>query len=644
MITRRDFLKSSSLAGASMFFPLTGGMQSAFAAPPNNPPVSPTLPKYVDDLPVPGAIVPTLNGVTGFYELSLGMATHNTYKFHRDLGAAQTFGYGGAAYLGPTIIATRGQPIKATMTNSLGPHPLASTLVTPSPLNVMGVETEDAAAPRSSVHLHGSYSPSSSDGGPLEYFPRNATQAAFQSNSYTYTWANDQQATSLWYHDHALALTRANVYAGLAGFYLMRDEFDTGAAGNPLGLPAPYGTYEIPLALQDKSFSLNGAIYYAPSPSWIPEFFGDVSVINGKAWPNMNVEQAVYRFRLLNGSEARFYNVSLSSGAVFYQIGTDGGLLDAPVPMTSLLIAPGERADVLVDFTTAVVGDTIRLLNSAVTPYPSGKRTNRAGGAPLPELMQFTVYAAAGSGAVTTLPTSLRGGTGQPPLLTRLNAHPASIARQRYLALFEVEGPAGPVAVTINICGFAESQSGVNGITSTGAGAVAKDTLEQWNIINLSGDTHPMHIHLTQFQLLNRQSLNTTKYLKDLTAAAGTRAWNTPMTQAMGLNLTVPDTLNTALLDPTPYIHGLVMAPAANEMGWKDTILCPPGMVTRILVPFGNNAIGTAGTDDIPFGKLVSAGTGVYSSLGGPFTGKYVWHCHILDHEENDMMANFDVV
>lgn len=643
MTTRRDFMKSSSLAGASMFFPLAGWMQSAFAAPPNNPLVSPNLTKYVDDLPIPGALVPVLNTSTGFYELSVAMATHITYKFHRDLGAAQTFGYGGAEYLGPSIIATRGQPIKATMTNNLGAHPLASTLVTPDPLNVAGVEVQDATAPRAAVHLHGGYSPWNSDGGPLEYFPRNA-KAAFQGNSYTYTWANDQQAATLWYHDHAFALTRANVYAGLAAFYLVRDEFDTGASGNPLGLPAPYGTYEIPLVLQDKSFNLNGTMYYAPSPAWIPEFFGDVAVINGKAWPNLNVEQAVYRFRIINGASARFFNLNLSNGGVFYQIGTDSGLLDAPVPMTSLLIAPGERADILVDFTTAVVGSTIRLLNNAVTPYPGGKRTRRAGGAPLPELMQFTVNAAASGGAVTTVPTSLRGGASQPPLITPLSANTASIARQRYLVLFEVLGPAGPVAVTINIVGFEESLAGLNSINSTGAGAVAQNTLEQWNIINLTGDTHPMHIHLVQFQLLNRQSLNTTKYLKDFTAAAGTRAWNTAITQALGLNLTVPDSLNTALLDPTPYLHGLALAPAANEIGWKDTIQCPPGMVTRILVPFGNNAIGTAGTDDIPFGKLVNAGNDVYGSFGGLFSGTYVWHCHILDHEENDMMANFDVV
>ncbi len=641
MATRRDFLKTSSLAGASMLLPFGLGARSAFAAPPYVAPVSPVLTKYVDQLPIPGSVIPTLNTATGFYELAMTMANANTYKFHRDLGAAQTFGYGGAPYLGPTIIATRGQPIKATMTNNLGAHPLAATLVTPDPLNVMGVQAQDATAPRTSVHLHGSYVAQDSDGGPMEFFPRN-TNPALQGSSYTYTWPNDQQAATLWYHDHAFGLTRANVYSGLAAYYLLRDEFDTGLVGNSLGLPAPYGTYEIPLVLQDKSFNLNGTLYYFPTPAWVPEFFGDVAVINGKAWPNLNVEQAVYRFRILNGSEARFYNLSLSNGGLIYHIGTDSGLLNAPVPLTSLLIAPGERADILVDFTVAAVGSKIILQNNAVAPFPSGKRTNRAGGVPLPELMQFTVNAAAGTGATTTIPATLRGGTGQPLMIEPLNTHTASIVRQRYLLLFEVAGPAGPVAVTINILGFEESQSGPNAIN--GSNAVTKDTLEQWNVINLTADTHPLHVHLSNFQLLNRQSLNTTQYLKGLTAAVGTRAWSTAITTALGLNLTVPNTTAGAILDPTPYVRGPVTLPAANEIGWKDTIQMPPGQVTRILVPFGNNAIGTGGTDKIPFGRLVSGGSGIYASFGGPFTGSYVWHCHILDHEENDMMNFYQVV
>ncbi|HEY0722112.1 MAG TPA: multicopper oxidase domain-containing protein [Gammaproteobacteria bacterium] len=530
------------------------------------------------------------------------------------------------------------------MTNNLGTHPLATTLAIPDPLNVVGVQALDATAPRVAVHLHGSYVAQLSDGGPMEYFPRNS--APFNTTTYTYTWPNDQQAATLWYHDHAFGLTRANVYAGLAAFYLLRDEYDTGVAGNAIGLPAPYGTYELPLVIQDKSFNADGTLFYSPDFAWIPEFFGDVAVVNGKAWPNLNVEQAVYRFRIINGSQARFYNLSLSKGVRIYQIGTESGLLDAPVRLNSLLIAPGERVDILVDFTKANVGTQIIMQNNAPTPFPSGKRTNRAGGAELPEIMKFTVTAAAGAGAVKTIPASLRGATGQPPLLTQLSANTASIVKQRYLVLFEVMGPAGPIAATINALALNESLSGPNAMNAAGDGAVQKDTLEQWNIINLTGDTHPMHLHLANFQLLDRQNFNTTQYLAALTAI-GTRTWPSAMADALGVVVQVPDTTLGAVPDPAPHLIGMSFPAPANEMGWKDTIQCPPGQVTRILVPFGNDALGTAGTtgsDDIPFGRLVTAGAGVYASFGGSFTGTYVWHCHILDHEENDMMNSYQIV
>lgn len=617
--------------------PMAFGIQNAYAARPFVPPVSPALTKYMDLLPIPGQVAPTLNATTGFHELALSMA-NASYSFHSQLGLAQTLGYGGAPYLGPTIVARRGQPIKMTATNNLGPHPLAS-VVTPDPMNVMDIQPEDAAAPRVAVHLHGGYNRVDSDGGPMDFFPRNP-DPAMAGNTYTYTYANDQQAATLWYHDHAIGLTRANVYAGLAGYYLLRDEFDTGDPGNPVGLPAGYGTYEIPLVIQDKSFNADGTLFYAPGSVWIPEFFGDVAVVNGKAWPRLDVQQAVYRFRIINGSQARFYDLRLSNGQMIYQIGTDSGLLDAPVALSSLVIAPGERADILVDFTGSAIGDTIVLQNNAPAPYPNGKRTNRAGGLPLPEIMQFTVSAAAAAGAVTTLPASLRGGIGQPPLITRLSAHTANVVRQRYMVLFEVMGPAGPIAATINVLEFHHSLHGPNGISGTNA--VAKDSLEQWNIINMTGDTHPMHTHPVNFQVLNRQSLNVNQYQKAMIAAGGTRLFT-----AMGMTMAVPNTTAAALPDPTPFLKGPVSPPAANELGWKDTIHVPPGQVTRILVPFGSQALGV-GVPGIHFGQLVTAASvAPYNNpaeFNGSFTGTFVWHCHILEHEENDMMNFYQVV
>ena len=186
----------------------------------------------------------------------------------------------------------------------------------------------------------------------------------------------------VWYHDHALGNTRTNVYAGLAGAYIIRDDQDTGEPGNPLGLPA--GPYEIPLVLQDKTFNADGSMFYptegvtAHHPQWVPEFFGDVAVVNAKIWPFVDVEPRRYRLRIVNGSQSRFYNlqfVNEKSGRAlpFTQIGTDGGLLRAPVRMSRLLIAPGERADLIVDFAGRRNASFI-VTNNARAPYPMGGR------------------------------------------------------------------------------------------------------------------------------------------------------------------------------------------------------------------------------------------------------------------------------
>ena len=243
MVTKRDFLKAGVCAGSSLFWTMGMGIRSAHAASPYVAPYSPVLTKYMDALPVPPLAIPTPSATAGFYEVGLNMA-NNSHSFHSQLAAAPTFSYGGTTYLGPTIEARRGQPLKVTVSNNLGAHPLP-LLATPDPMNIMGVMATDATAPRTSMHLHGGYTPQASDGGPMDVFS--------PGSQFVYTYANDQQAANLWYHDHAMGLTRANVYAGLAGNYLLRDEFDTGAAGNPLGLPAPYGVYEFPIVLQDKA-------------------------------------------------------------------------------------------------------------------------------------------------------------------------------------------------------------------------------------------------------------------------------------------------------------------------------------------------------------------------------------------------------
>ena len=230
------------------------------------------------------------------------------------------------------------------------------------------------------THLHGGENHPQFDGTPLQWFTKGGEKGPHYITN-TFTYYNEQRASMVWYHDHALGNTRTNVYAGLAGLYFIRDDQDTGKAGNPLGLPA--GPYEIPLVLQDKTFNADGSMFYptqgvtAYHPEWVPEFFGDVAVVNAKIWPFVDVEPRRYRFRIVNGSQARFYNLHFAdenSGKPlpFTQIGAEGGLLRAPVPMTALLIAPGERADVIIDFAGQHKNASFIVTNNARAPYPMG--------------------------------------------------------------------------------------------------------------------------------------------------------------------------------------------------------------------------------------------------------------------------------
>lgn len=219
----------------------------------------------------------------------------------------------------------------------------------------------------------------------------------------------------------------------------------------------------------------------------MPEFFGDVATVNGKAWPNLNVDRTLYRFRIANGSNARFYNLSLSNGAKIIQIGTDGGMLNTPVKLRTLLLAPGERADVLIDFSDDDfrAGATIILQNDAPAPYPAG-----GGGVNLPDIMRFTVNAS--PRVRMRIPRNLRVNN---PQFTPITVPPI---RQRYLTLTEILGPGGPLVGLLNYVYWAEPLANPALIERP-----AVNTVEQWNIINLTGDAHPIHLHLVQFQILN---------------------------------------------------------------------------------------------------------------------------------------------
>jgi FtsP/CotA-like multicopper oxidase with cupredoxin domain len=387
-----------------------------------------------------------------------------------------------------------------------------------------------------------------------------------------------------------MGITRLNVYAGLAGYYLLRDENDTGRAGNPIGLP--YGQYEVPLVIQDRSFNSDGTLAYPTDTfisEWVPEAFGDTAVVNGKVFPILAVDRGLYRFRIINGSNARVYNLYLSNGHSMMQIGGDDGLLDAPVPIDRLILAPGERADILVDFSRFAAGTQIILRNSAPVPFPSGPRNKRRGGLPLQDIMQFAVRTP--SGFTGVVPATLRSA----PII-RLTSPVVT----RNISLVEImdETAGEPLAARINNLHF----------DTTDLEMPRVDTVEQWNIINTTGDTHPIHLHLVQFQLLGRQKFRTESYTESVypeLSTGGTGPYPVPSADAFAICR--------------------LRAPDPNEMGWKDTVRANPGEITRILVPFG-------------------AGAAPGVPLGNSFTGDYVFHCHILEHEDNEMMLPYRVI
>ena len=576
---------------------------------------SPALSHFTEQLTVPARIDLRAGGTANL------VMRNGSHVFHASLPATPTLGYTAAgdtsadAYGGPTIEARKGTPVKVAVVNNLGAHPLAASM----DHTFMGMTSTDETAPRGVIHLHGAHSEPSQDGLPA------ATFTPGQANTYRYI--NDQDATGLWYHDHSWGMTRLQVSAGLAGQYWLRDAYDNGQSTNPLGLPS--GASELPLTFQDKSFNADGTLAYpvgafcgikAPAGypnQWSPESFGDVAVVNGKATPNLNVARGIYRFRVVDASNARFYHVKFPAGAGVYQIGTDGGLLNAPVRLSELLLAPAERADLLVDFRSAAPGSTFRLTNDANAPFSSLTAPPADNQAPLSDLMQFTVTRAIGFQG--EIPRTLRGGRNQPKVLPTLKA-----TVTRTVMLNEITDPTllEPVHGHINNQFYSDSTGMAPRTTQIETPKL--NSIEEWDIVNTTGDAHPIHIHLTQFRLLNRQAFDEPAY----TAAVNTKL------PAPGL----PDP-SVSGSGPWPaqsagaYLMGSPTAPAANEQGWKDTIIAPPGQVTRILIPFGGTAAG------VPAPFVGDAKTASVQR----FMGTYVFHCHILEHEDNDMMQPYRV-
>lgn len=513
-------------------------------------------------------------------------------------------------------------------------------------------------------HLHGGEVPSWSDGGPDAWFtPGMAYVGPAWNNGVSdhYWYPNTQEAATLWFHDHALGVTRLNVYAGLAGFYLLRDGWDTGVPGTGANFPA--GRYEIELAIQDRMFDVNGQLLFPDiglnpeHPFWVPEFVGDTIVVNGKTWPYLRVEPRRYRFRILNGSNARFYELFLLNpttkvmGPTIYQIGTDGGLLATPVPidpnvgpLKKLVLGPGERADVIIDFAN-YAGQTLILRNTGNTPYPKGAPPN---GSTVGQIMQFRVNL-----PLSGPDTSYNPATGQTPrsspivfLTNKAGALAPGVVpdARRLLTLNEVMGMGGPLEVLVNNTkwtGMRMTPAGMEpipGAVPDGQGNYVTElprvgSTEVWQIVNLTADAHPMHFHLVQFQLVSRQNFNVNTY---------TTAYNAAFPGGMFMGGYGPPldyfTGNPNALggnpDITPFLQGPVRRPNANELGWKDTVIMYPGQVTTVVVRWAPTDIAAGAT-----------AAGVNQFAFDPTEGPgYVWHCHIVDHEDNEMMRPQKVV
>jgi spore coat protein A, manganese oxidase len=491
------------------------------------------------------------------------------HKAHRDLPAATMWGYNGM-WPGPTFEVRKGQALSIKWTNHL---PTRHFL--PIDHTIHGSE-ENVPEVRTVTHVHGAQTLPDSDGYPDSWFTSDGKIGSVPAANPTH-YPNQQSATTLWYHDHALGITRINVYAGLAGFYLIRDDRE-----DALNLPS--GPYEIPLMIQDRSFGVDGSLLYPPAkngthPMWMQEFFGDTICVNGKAAPFLEVEPRKYRFRLVNGSNSRFYHLTLvpadavgkpngrpADAPPFRQIGTDGGLLPAPLSLHYLIVSPGERFDLVIDF-SAHKGENLALTNDAPAPYARGGEIVPS------DVMLFKVTKPLSGGDTSSLPDTL---------VPWMPLDPSHAVRERTLALTEMDRPSDGYTM-IGLLGQKHWDDPITEDPKAGS-------MEIWSFANATGDVHPMHIHLVQFQILNRQSFDVKTYAQ------------------------------TGKL----IFTGIPMPPESNERpAWKDTIKTYSGYVTRVIARF-----------DLPLGTQVNPGDEF----------RYVWHCHVLEHEDNEMMRPYKVI
>jgi len=641
-------------------------------------------------MPRAGKLLQKMDKNVDYYEIA--MRKFDQQILPTPLPATPVFGYGPViAQNGPqifnapslTIEARWNKPVRVKWTNELvddtGAYvshilPVDQTLHWANPpggdtgKDTRGTDPTAYQGPVPIVtHVHGAHTYEESDGYPEAWYLPNASNipggyamsgsfysqfnneyqnryndASWEPGTSVFQYPNDQRATTLWYHDHTLGMTRLNVYAGPAGFYIVRggpDDIVLDPKGKPAILPGPApalgdapGTnyYEIPIVIQDRSFNMDGSLFFPGdraffeglninqlqipftpdpgcdaeasdvSPIWNPEFFGNMMMINGNTWPYLDVEQRRYRFRFLNGCNSRFLILDFSSipGLEVWQIGAEGGFLPAPVNLTvanrnRLLLALAERADLIFDFTNVPLGNHVLTNIGPDEPFGGGEpgeAFEMSDPDTTGQIMQFRVGPAL-SKDKTTPPQDL-----VLPAITPLVAtstRQVSLNEEESKNVFVSEDSDGniifdcasptPFGPTSALCGTLKddlTSQPLKWMDSVTENPVVGST-ETWEIYNFTADAHPIHVHLVQFQVVDRQQLETDQ--------------------------------EGIAVQPAVLIDGTVRQPEVWETGFKDTVVAYPGEVTRIKARFD-------------------------------YEGLYVWHCHIVDHEDNEMMRPYRVV
>ena len=679
---RRHFLKLMGVAGAGLFVPLKGAVTQVRAAVPNGMLLPMSIPKFQTSMLIP-PVMPKAGTITqrggknvDYYEISVRQFAQQILP--AGLPATTVWGYGAEASQGRrglqlhnapslTIEADWKRPVRIKWINELVddagnylPHllPVDQTLHWANPPGgSLGRDNRPMFSSTPGVytgpvpivtHVHGAvgvgdesdgyaeawYLPAASNipagyadrGTWYDFFAGKAAAsfgAVWGPGQATFQYPNLNRASTLWYHDHCLGMTRLNVYAGPAGFYLVRGGPDGDDAvmdnrnGRTAVLPGPAPRandpfppnktyYEIPIAIQDRAFNTDGSLFYPNTrayfdeivgeylptgefaPQWNPEFFGNCIMVNGNTWPFQVVERRRYRFRFLNGCQSRFLILDFAQipGVEVWQIGNEGGFLASPVNLTAvadntLLLGLAERADVIVDFTHVSEGHYTLGNLGPDEPFGGGvpgEDFEPADADSTGQVLQFRVIPATAADP-TTPPQFL-----ELPAIVPLPAE--TVTRQLTLIEImgmgedaeghEVEGPVEALLGTVDGDGFAVPALWSDPVTEN----PAVGTTEVWEMYNTTGDAHPMHVHEVVFEVVNRQSLDLDHDGDDV---------QQPL-QLMG--------------PPRP--------PEPWETGFKDTVIAYPGEVTRIRATFA-----------VP--------------------GQYVWHCHIVEHEDNEMMRPYRI-